>query len=642
MALRSLYIGKILYGLLFCVALPVLLLVWASLLDINLPVDPSWKKTGISVMLTGSLLMTEAMWQLWKNGKGLPMNAFPPTRYVHQGSYRLFYHPIYVGFCLTCAGVSLYFLSPSGLYVVTPVMIILCSALVFGYENYSIAKRFGQIERYTFFGLAPADHEPADLKTKTGAFLSTFIPWLLLYQFIIYLGIDSNFINTVLPFESSWQVIEIAEVPYAITYLFIGLTPFIVKTNGQLREFQLLSWWIIASGIFLQFVFPFYSTPRPFVPEEWLGEMIMLERRYDGKSAAFPSFHVLWGLLGAATWSKAFPRLKMIWWILSILIALSCISVGVHSLADIASGVLLFVIITQRSRIWKWLNARTERLANSWREWHFGGFRIINHSLYAGLAGMVAVLSISQWNIDIKIIMVITFCVLAGGALWGQFVEGSPRLLRPFGYYGALAGGIIGLIICKILFLQPVVVTMAAIALGAPWVQAIGRLRCLVQGCCHGSITSNIGIRYSNEHSRVFQIPGFKKQNIHNTQLYSIAFNILIGLILLRLWYGNASPSLLAGLYFILGGAARFVEEAYRGEPQTKFVGGLRIYQWLAIVGVLTGIVITTLESTEPLILKPLLTTEIFISSAIAALAWAFGMGMDFPDSNIRFSRLSG
>ena len=34
------------------------------------------------------------------------------------------------------------------------------------------------------------------------------------------------------------------------------------------------------------------------------------------------------------------------------------------------------------------------------------------------------------------------------------------------------------------------------------------------------------------------------------------------------------SFSLIVGLYFILSGLGRFVEEAYRGEVQTKIVGG--------------------------------------------------------------------
>jgi hypothetical protein len=84
------------------------------------------------------------------------------------------------------------------------------------------------------------------------------------------------------------------------------------------------------------------------------------------------------------------------------------------------------------------------------------------------------------------------------------------------------------------------------------------------------------------------------------------------------------------------------VEEAYRGEPQTKIIGGLRIYQWLAISSVLAGIVISTLESAEVLTLHLALNVEVVVSAVVAGLAWAFAMGMDFPKSTIRFSRLSG
>jgi hypothetical protein len=34
-------------------------------------------------------------------------------------------------------------------------------------------------------------------------------------------------------------------------------------------------------------------------------------------------------------------------------------------------------------------------------------------------------------------------------------------------------------------------------------------------------------------------------------------------------------------MYLILSGVLRFMEEAYRGEPQTRRLAGLPIYQWL-------------------------------------------------------------
>jgi len=58
------------------------------------------------------------------------------------------------------------------------------------------------------------------------------------------------------------------------------------------------------------------------------------------------------------------------------------------------------------------------------------------------------------------------------------------------------------------------------------------------------------------------------------------------------------SFSLIVGLYFILSGLGRFVEEAYRGEVQTKIVGGgMRIYQWLALLSISIGMVLKCLTT---------------------------------------------
>jgi prolipoprotein diacylglyceryltransferase len=67
--------------------------------------------------------------------------------------------------------------------------------------------------------------------------------------------------------------------------------------------------------------------------------------------------------------------------------------------------------------------------------------------------------------------------------------------------------------------------------------QAIGRLRCLVNGCCHGRGTSPaIGIRITHERSRVTSMAELAGVPIHATQIYSILTNGFLGLLLLRLW----------------------------------------------------------------------------------------------------------
>jgi prolipoprotein diacylglyceryltransferase len=228
-----------------------------------------------------------------------------------------------------------------------------------------------------------------------------------------------------------------------------------------------------------------------------------------------------------------------------------------------------------------------------------------------------------------------------GAELSAQALEGSSKLLRPFGWYGGVAGAVIACITAP-LFGMPALPLLAAVAVAAPWIQLIGRLRCLVQGCCHGAPASEaVGIRYLHRRSRVTQIADLANVPLHPTQLYSIIGNLLIGVALLRLRLIGALDGLELGIYFLLSGLARFVEESYRGEPQTKVVGGLRIYQWLAIASVVAGMLCTTLPSESPATRFVAPTAALWWVAIGLALLSGAAMGVDFPRSNRRFSRLA-
>lgn len=571
------------------------------------------------------------------------MNAFPPTQYVTKGAYRIFHHPIYVGFCLLTAGVSLIANSPSGFYIITPVVCLLCMALVLGYERWDLKKRFGNSSHITFFGLPTAGAKLLSFSEKVGVFCSAFLVWFLLYELLILLGVDESYINTMSVWEQPLPVVEWAEIPYAFTYFFIGSVPFILRTTSDARSFLIQAWLITACGLFLQFILPFYSEARSFTASTALGELILLERKLDGPAAAFPSFHVLWTLLAVSTWNVQFPKMKIIFYGIGFAIVLSCIFTGIHSIADVVAGLLLYFLIQKRSTITSRVQQVCEHLANSWRAWQFEQIRIINHSIYAGIAAMAGVLIAFQFGVDPLTMIIIIVSSVVGGVTWGQLIEGSSKLLRPFGYFGALIGGVVGLIATKVFFGINIIPAFAALALAAPWTQALGRLRCLVQGCCHGRKTeNNFGIRYFNEHSRVCKIAGLKGQFIHNTQLYAIIFNVVIGMVLLRLWFGGSSPALITGFYFMLSGIARFIEEAYRGETQTKKIGGLSLYQWLSIASVLSGILFSTYPSDQQLSVSLSVDPPHLAIALFAGIVWAFGMGIDFPKSSIRFSRLTG
>ncbi|MEI6107657.1 MAG: diacylglyceryl transferase, partial [Opitutae bacterium] len=99
-------LGKLVYGLTFCVVLPALLYGWAQALGAKYPTLPmvSSPAAGLLLMAAGGSLLVRGMWELWTLGGGLPMNAFPPERFVTRGLYGWLPHPIYCGFALLMFG----------------------------------------------------------------------------------------------------------------------------------------------------------------------------------------------------------------------------------------------------------------------------------------------------------------------------------------------------------------------------------------------------------------------------------------------------------------------------------------------------------------------------------------------------------
>ena len=94
-----------------------------------------------------------------------------------------------------------------------------------------------------------------------------------------------------------------------------------------------------------------------------------------------------------------------------------------------------------------------------------------------------------------------------------------------------------------------------------------------------------------------------------------------------------------AGMFLVLNGLARFVEEAYRGETQTPVAQGLRLYQWIALAGVIVGAALTTLPSEASTGSWQPWWGALGVAALLGAVVGA-ALGVDFPSSNRRFSRL--
>ena len=454
-------VGRVLYGLLFVVLLPAFLVVFSAAVWIPASVARLPLVGGVLAPI-GLGIMCAGMWDIWKRGEGLPMNAFPPKRLVVGGIFAVVPHPIYSGFVLACLGVSFAVGSAVGVLVTTPVVALCALALVLGYER-----------------------------------------------------------------------------------------PYLLRTFGEL--------------------------PRP--------------------------------LFG-------FSRL----------------------VAPIAR-------LARVERLWAAVLSATETLANSWSARRIGPARVINHAVFAGLAGgvgaLLVVLMVGAEHVGTVSLLMVAGVV--GAAIVGQLLVGSAGgLSRPFGYFGGLLGiAIAGLLLYP--FDHSMLLVLVAFCFAGPWAQALGRLRCIVQGCCHGAPAEKYpGIVVRNEHSRVCALAGLGGRPIYPTQLYSILGNVAVAAVLVGLWSARAPLTLITGVYLVLAGVVRFIEEGYRGEPLTKVLGGLHIYQWFAVGMVLAGMLSMMVHA--PPAPPPSLSALVpaLVVGLVFFVVCGFAMGVDFPESQRRFSRLSG
>ena len=633
--------ARLAYTALFALALPALLVAWAISLDTVLTL-PAYGSVvpGAGVAIPGLALMAVATRDLWIYGHGLPASPFPPERLVTRGVYGVIPHPIYLGAVFLSLGVSLATRSAAGLWIVSPVLALAAAAFVIGFENDSTRRRYGALPVALLKLPSDTDAPPSTID-RAAVYMLVFLPWLVLYEGIGYLGVPLDARSTYFAWDWSLPVIPWTEPIYAATYPLVLLAPLAASRKSELRRYALGGLWATAIIIPLYLLLPLVAQAKP-VPGEGVWQKLMTaERLHDHPVAAFPAFHVVWACLAARLYTTRWPRLRWLWWSIVAVLAASCVTTGMHAAADVVAGFAAYALVSRRDAVWQRLCDGAEHIANSWRETTIGPVRLMSHGIYAGLGATVGLtigvaLAGSQ---NAGWLVAMTLAGAFGAALWAQLVEGSPQLLRPYGYFGTVLTAMVLAVVASLVGADAWLL-FVSFGVGSCFAQAIGRIRCLVQGCCHGREAPDfLGIRYVHPLSRVVRLSALGGVPVHPTQLYSMLWTVLVGFLLLRLWAIQAPLQFIAGVYFILIGLGRFVEEHFRGEPQTAVIAGLRLYQWLAIAFVVGGAVLTTLGPTaapSAMAFDPRVLPIALVVGAIYYVAY----GADLPGSNRRFSRL--
>jgi phosphatidylglycerol:prolipoprotein diacylglycerol transferase len=121
-------------------------------------------------------------------------------------------------------------------------------------------------------------------------------------------------------------------------------------------------------------------------------------------------------------------------------------------------------------------------------------------------------------------------------------------------------------------------------AVALPFSIGLGRLGCLVAGCCRGApYDGPLAIAYDDGVLR------------HPAQLYEAIFQLAAGWALLALYRRNLFFGRLFALYLVAYGAFRFGTEFIR--DTSKAFGGLSAYQWMSIGMVIAGSVAIVLRT---------------------------------------------
>lgn len=161
--------------------------------------------------------------------------------------------------------------------------------------------------------------------------------------------------------------------------------------------------------------------------------------------------------------------------------------------------------------------------------------------------------------------------VLFGDALWPlhPFDDWSALLVSGRSIAGALLFGFVAVEAAKPL-LRYDLPPNDRFAVALPFSIGLGRLGCLVAGCCRGApYDGPLAVAYDDGVLR------------HPAQLYEALFQLAAGYVLLVLWRRQILFGRLFALYLAAYGAFRFATEFIR--DTAKPYGGLSAYQLMAI-----------------------------------------------------------
>ncbi len=219
-------------------------------------------------------------------------------------------------------------------------------------------------------------------------------------------------------------------------------------------------------------------------------------------------------------------------------------SYGVFVTAGYLAGVVLFLFLTRRDGLPVWT-----------------GVDIILWMLPSALVGA-------------KLLFILTN--------WGAFNRHPSLFASGWSFQGALFGA---LITALVLFHRRRLDPWRWLDTAAPalaLIVAVGRIGCLMAGCCWGAPTDLLwGVVFTESKAAPLNIP------LHPTQAYYLAANLIIVALLLFRRKTTAFTGELILLFVLMYTASRTIIDPFRGAPEPAwFFGVLTTYQFITVAAI--------------------------------------------------------
>ena len=183
---------------------------------------------------------------------------------------------------------------------------------------------------------------------------------------------------------------------------------------------------------------------------------------------------------------------------------------------------------------------------------------------------------------------------------WPRFREGAVSF-REFLLAGrvVLGGVIVGVTVAAWLFRRhrfPVMAVLDATLASTALAMGIGRIGCLMAGCCFGRPTDMWwGITFTDTLAQTINGTPLDV-SLHPTQILQSVDGFLVFLLLYWLYDRRRFDGQLVALFFAIEGVSRFLVEFLRGDPRGH-AAGLATSQWIGLAMVVVGVAIWTLGS---------------------------------------------